>query len=393
MRILIASNAGAGHVHPVLALARELRGRGHQVTLYTDERWRETAARLGLAFAPGNPPDVLLGSIEDGETGRILSEAADSEAAIVRAFAPDVVVNDTIAVSTALAAEALGVARVTLVPHPYPAVEPGMPLFMWGMVPPRTSVGGAAWRALASISVPALRRATASINAARTALGLDAVHGVEWGRAINGMTLVATYPQLEYPRRWPADVHVTGPMIFDPDHETPAPPSGGDPLIVVGSSTALDPTPFLRIVLDALGDEPVRLFATLGGWRGGWQDDLPENATLVDWVDYRTVAPAASLVICPGGHGTVTRALAEGAAVLVSPATGEQAVTGARIAWARVGAMLPRRLFAARSVRWAVRGLLRDQDVARRTRALAEWTREHDGAARGAELIEELASD
>jgi UDP:flavonoid glycosyltransferase YjiC (YdhE family) len=42
-------------------------------------------------------------------------------------------------------------------------------------------------------------------------------------------------------------------------------------------------------------------------------------------------------------------------------------------------------------MRWAVRRLLEDGSFAERAGGLARWAREHDGAERGAELVEQLA--
>jgi UDP:flavonoid glycosyltransferase YjiC (YdhE family) len=102
--------------------------------------------------------------------------------------------------------------------------------------------------------------------------------------------------------------------------------------------------------------------------------------------------PQASLVICHGGHGTVARALAAGVPVLATPAVGDMAETAARISWAGVGLSVPWRLCRPRPLRWAARQLLRDEGYARRAGEMAAWGREHDGAARGAELVEELAA-
>ena len=74
---------------------------------------------------------------------------------------------------------------------------------------------------------------------------------------------MATFPQLEYPRRWPAGVHVTGPMEFElpyPDIELP---EGDAPLVLVAPSTAQDPElRLVRVALEALAEEPVRVVAT-----------------------------------------------------------------------------------------------------------------------------------
>ena len=78
--------------------------------------------------------------------------------------------------------------------------------------------------------------------------------------------MVATYPQLEYPRSWPGHVHVTGPMGFEmpsPDVELP---EGDGPLVLVAPSTAQDPEcRLVRSALAALADEPVRVVATTNG--------------------------------------------------------------------------------------------------------------------------------
>jgi UDP:flavonoid glycosyltransferase YjiC (YdhE family) len=100
---------------------------------------------------------------------------------------------------------------------------------------------------------------------------------------------------------------------------------------------------------------------------------------------------AADLVICHGGHGTVARALDAGVPVLVSPAIGDMAENGARVAWSGTGLMVPHRLLSPRSIRTATRRLLGDDAYSGRAAEIAAWSREHDGATRAASLVEEAA--
>jgi UDP:flavonoid glycosyltransferase YjiC (YdhE family) len=208
------------------------------------------------------------------------------------------------------------------------------------------------------------------------------------------LVLVATFPQLEYPREWPANTHVTGPLEFElerPDVELPA---GDGPLVVVAPSTAQDPErKLLRWALEALADEPVRVLGTTN------QLDVsvgmpaaPANAVVVDWLSYSQAMPLADLVITHGGHGTVCRALGAGVPVLCCPAVGDMAENGARAQWAGAGLMLPWRLVGPRSIRTVVRRMLGDDSFGARARELAEWSRSHDGAATAAELVETLAA-
>ena len=48
----------------------------------------------------------------------------------------------------------------------------------------------------------------------------------------------------------------------------------------------------------------------------------PANARLVEWVSYARTMPRCDLVVCHGGHGTLARALACGCAVVAVPAGG-----------------------------------------------------------------------
>ena len=204
--------------------------------------------------------------------------------------------------------------------------------------------------------------------------------------------MVATFPQLEYPRAWPAGAEVTGPMTFELPHPDIALPAGEAPLVLVAPSTSQDPgNRLVRVALEALAEERVRVVATVNRAASGELAGVPPNAILVDWLSYSQVMPLASLVICHGGHGTVARALGEGVPVLTSPVAGDMNETAARIAWAGVGLSVPWRFCAPGPMRWAARRLLEDPRHAMRAEAIAEWGRRHDGAARGAELVEKLA--
>jgi UDP:flavonoid glycosyltransferase YjiC (YdhE family) len=147
----------------------------------------------------------------------------------------------------------------------------------------------------------------------------------------------------------------------------------------------------LRAALEALAGEPVRVVATTN--RQGSDATLPEapaNAVVVDWLSYSQVMPEAALVVCHGGHGTVARALGQGVPVLACPVAGDMAENSARVAWAGAGLMVPWRLVGAPSLRWVVRRLLAEPRFATRAAEFAAWNRAHDGAERGAEILEKL---
>ena len=163
------------------------------------------------------------------------------------------------------------------------------------------------------------------------------------------LALVGTFPQLEYPRRWPAGVEVTGPMTFEVPHPEIELPPGDGPLVLVAPSTAHDShNRLVRTALAALADEPVRVVATTNRVAPQRPIEVPDNAILVDWLSYTQLMPAASLVVSHGGHGTVARALGAGTPLLICPFIGDMSETAMRVAWAKVGLSLPWRLTAGR---------------------------------------------
>jgi MGT family glycosyltransferase len=388
---LVAAFGDAGHAFPAIALGRALRRRGHEVLVETWERWRDAVEAEGLRFTASEEYKTFPPLAPDSADGVSAASAARALVPLMEELRPDAVISDVLTAAPALAAEKAGRRKVTLIPHVYPVHEPGMPFFSVGAGPPRTLLGRTMWRAWLPLLTSGLRRGRREMNETRAAVGLPPVRELHGGIS-RDLVLVATLPQLEYPRRWPAHVHVTGPMEFElpyPDIELPA---GKRPLVLVAPSTAQDPElRLLRTSLDALADEPVRVVATTNRRDGDPLPDAPANARVVDWLSYSQVMPRAALVICHGGHGTVARALGVGAPLLCCPRGGDMAENGARVAWAGAGLMLPWRLLGEASLRWAVRRILRDRRFAERAEKIAVWARTNDGAERGAELVEALA--
>jgi UDP:flavonoid glycosyltransferase YjiC (YdhE family) len=391
LRLLVAAFGDPGHAFPAIALAQQLARRGHEVVVETWERWREPVEQLGLGFTAAQEYTVYPPPGPDTPEGQTAAAAARALARLMERFEPDLVVSDILTLAPTLAAEVAGVAHATLIPHVYPVQEPGMPLYSLGMRPPRTPLGRLGWRATVPLLAMGLRRGRDELNEIRGRLGLGPIERFHGGIS-ELLAIVATFPQLEYPRQWPAHVRVTGPMFFELPGEEVALPEGDRPLVVVAPSTSQDPgCELLRVALAALADEPVRVLATTNRHRPERPIEVPANAELVDWVLYSQVMPAADVVICHGGHGTVARALAAGTPLLVCPSVGDMGENAARVAWSGAGLSVPRRLLSRRATRLAVRRLFGEDRFRAKAREIAEWSEAHDGAATAADQVEETA--
>jgi len=388
LKILIAAFGDPGHTFPAIALARALRARGHRVVFETWDKWREVLDEAGIEFHAAEEYRVFAPTDGDGPTA---GDAAVALAPLFEELEPDVVVNDILTLAPALAAERHGVPWATLIPHFYPEHDSGLPFFAFGGAhPPRTPVGRAMWNVALPVLNAGLRQGRDELNAERAKVGLEPTDRFHGGTSTE-LALVATVPQLEYPRRWPEHVHVTGPMEFETPHPDVELPEGDAPLVLVAASTAQDPDcRLVRTTLAALADEPVRVVATTNGHMPREGIEVATNARLYGWLRYSQVMTAADLMVCHGGHGTVARALGVGTPVLCCPAVGDMAETGARVGWAGVGMALPWRLLAERTLRTVVRRMLGDDSFALRAAEVGRWVEASEGAARGAELVEEF---
>jgi UDP:flavonoid glycosyltransferase YjiC (YdhE family) len=311
---------------------------------------------------------------------------------LIEGFDPEVVVADILTVAAALAAELAGRPWVTLVPHVLPLTEPGWPPYSVGARLPRTPVGRAVWRSMGPLLRGGLEQGRTQLNDSRARVGLPPLDHVHGGIS-RRLAIVATFPQLEYPRTiaqpW---ARVTGPLLWEQPFDHVEPPPGDDPLVLVAPSTAQDREQrMLRAALDGLAGEPVRVLATTNRRPPPRPIDVPPNARLVDWISYARTMPLCDAVLTHAGHGTLMRALSCGVPVIACPAAGDMAENAARVAWAGVGVSLPRRLITARGIRLAVRRLLSEPLYARRAGELRAWAERYDGGERAAGEIEAVA--
>ncbi|HEX6459842.1 MAG TPA: nucleotide disphospho-sugar-binding domain-containing protein [Thermoleophilaceae bacterium] len=374
----------------MIALGRELVARGHEVVLQTWEKWRPHVEAEGMTFDRAPEYQVWPTSGEALKPYQAAVRAAEETVPLVRSFDPHAVVADILTSAAALAAKMDERPWATLVPHVLPQGEPGWPVYSTGARLPRTAAGRRFWRLFEPLTAHGARQGREQLNEARRRVGLPPFSHVHGGTS-RELALIATFPQLEYPReQWEPWMKVTGPLLWEQPNGDVEPPAGDDPLVLIAPSTSQDPDQrMLRAALEGLADEPVRVLASTNRRSGLPQ---PRDAKLVDWLSYSRAMPLCSAVVCHAGHGTVARALTCGVPLVACPAGGDMAETTARVAWAGAGVGLPRRLTTPRGVRLAVRKVLAEPGYRERAREIAAWSAAHDGPACAADELERFAT-
>jgi MGT family glycosyltransferase len=396
LRLFLGAFGDPGHAFPIIALGRALAARGHEVTCQTWTRWAEHVTQEGMRFVAAPEYQVFPTEQRPLKPYEAVVRAARDSLPQLEEAQPEAVVCDILTLAPALAGELLGRPTATLIPHVDPRPAPGFPPYSMGARLPRTRAGAAGWDALARYVHRALETGRGELNETRARLGLAPLDHVHGGISTR-LAMVATFPQLEYPRPggWHPNTHVVGPLLWEQPFGEVEEPPGDAPLVLVAPSTVQDPEHrLLRATVEGLADEPVRVLATTNRRPLPESEplELPPNARLVDWVSYARTMPRCGVVVSHGGHGTVVRALASGAVPVICPAGGDMNENAARVDWAGAGVRLPRRYATPGAVRLAVRRALGSARMRARARELAGWAAQHDGATRAASLVEAFAA-
>ena len=345
---------GSGTVPPELSLARALIERGHRVTVFADPTIEAEAVATGAGFrswreAPhlrsrrpqddflrdfevDNPPDMIARMCERLICGPASAYAAETTSAIGE-VRPDAVVSSAFLLGPQIAAEAAALPVAALFSNIYPLPAPGLPPFGAGLPPARNEderqmhaaigqEGGAMWNAH-----------LAPLNAARAELGLAPLSGV-WDQLDHAeRVLVLSSPAFDFPAQLPDNVRYVGPRLDDPAWaEEWQPPTGDGPVVLASLSTGnMDQLALLRRIVDALGALPVRGVVTTGHAIN--PKDLPSHpqVQVLRSAPHRAVLESASAVVTHGGHGTVIKALAANAPLLVLPMGRDQLDNATRV--------------------------------------------------------------
>ncbi|GAA4787592.1 hypothetical protein GCM10023200_22320 [Actinomycetospora chlora] len=361
-RILAVTWDGGGNVPPMLGIAAELLGRGHEVRVLGHAAQREAVERTGAEFVPHRHGRAWAPATPASDARRardlisLFTERGPGRdvAAEIEGAGPDAVLVDALRLGALRAAVRSPVPTVALV-HTF--------------------------------------RGYVAHDWARGPVGLVAtLRGLRPGPLWNACDrlLVATDPVLDPGAAdAPANARYTGAVLAAPRSAARTDP----PTVLVSLSTIFYPTQaaVLQRVLDAVADLDVRVVAATGfvdpaDLRAG------ANTTLQRHLPHDEVMPTASLLVGHGGHATTLRALAHGLPVLTIPLDAhlDHRLIGEAVRAAGAGDVLDTAATPS-AIRDAVRTLLADAGTAADAEAVAARLRGVDGAARAADEIEAVA--
>ncbi|MFC0673330.1 glycosyltransferase [Brachybacterium hainanense] len=417
-RSLLAATPFAGHVRPMLGLARALLGRGHEVVVHTGARYAEAVREAGAehlpyraatdfddtapeetfpAMARARGPRALLVDFRELFFGIAPGQAQDMLAAHEQ-DPLDAVIAEGTCFGAELFHELSGVpyATASLSPLALPSrylPPPGAPF-----APGRTVLGrgrDAALRLLLDRTVDAAFRrlhdeARSAVGIARTDRG--GLHGA-WSRDLilaQGTAEVEPFrPDL------PPAVHFVGDLAAGSRGAAVAPDwfAALDPclpLVHVSEGTlGRDGSSLVARTVQALRDRPVQL--VIGGRHRAGR--LPADVIDAGWVPQDLLLPRTDLFVTNGGYGGMMAALSHGVPVLAVPSSVEKWVGAGNVASSGAGRRLRPGRASPAALDRAVGEMLRDGDLRQAAQRVAGSMAAAGGPGRAAELCEELLEE
>jgi UDP:flavonoid glycosyltransferase YjiC (YdhE family) len=143
----------------------------------------------------------------------------------------------------------------------------------------------------------------------------------------------------------PVSAHAIRPVAADPDAESPAwlGELASEPLayVTLGTVFNLESGDLFERVLEGLGGLPVSVVVTVGPRLDpGALGRVPANVRVEGFMPQAALLPHCDLVVCHGGSGSVTGALAHGVPLVVLPMGVDQPMNAARVEALGVGRSL-----------------------------------------------------
>lgn len=356
LNVLCISWGTTGNLSPVLTAARQLRRAGHRPRVMADPAmcgeveaaafpfvgWRR--APTGLDADPADFSDLAdwLRRTMFAPAGAYAADTLDE----IRRLPTDAVLSLDLLPGCALAAEAADLPHAVLSPHISIRPLPGIPPAASGLTPPRTEAERDAVDAATAAIVSAMEQGRPALNAARRAFGLPPVASAfaHFDRA--DRVLLAVSRAFDFDTQaLPANYRYIGPLLDEPGWSRGAltawPGARRPRILVAGSTGAQNQTALLRRVARAVGTVEAETVVTTGPNVGAADLDPPAAIRVVAAASHDALMARADLVVCQGGHGTVSRALLHGVPLLVIPLARDQADNAARVGLRGAGLRLP----------------------------------------------------
>jgi len=413
MKIVISTFGSLGDLHPMLALAIELRTRGHQIIVNTLEVYREKIDTLGFEFLPLrpniNPEDrELAREIMDAKTGtqKLLKEILlpnirpmyeDLTAAVEGA---DLLISGEVVFAAASVVEKTRIKWITTSLAPISFLSPYDPLvpapMQWfrhlrffGLVFHKTFYFFI--NQMVESWLGGYRKFRREIN-------LSENHNPVFGGKYSKLLHLAMFSKvLGKPQPdWHRPTLQTGFCFYDGQNDLGKMPedlqtfldAGESPVVfTLGSAAVMDARDFFEESAKAAKILNRRAVLLYGVFNEPPQN-LDKNIGAFDYAPYSLVFPRAACVVHQGGVGTTAQVLRAGVPHLIMPYSHDQPDNAARCERLGVSKTISREKYSAETAAKNLREILKNENYKTNAAAASEIIKSEHGTRMACDAIE-----
>ena len=415
-RIVLNTFGSFGDVHPYMAIALELRQRGHQPVIATSELYREKMLASNFEFIPVSPhipppqeqdPEMMEKVMHPRSgSGFLLHEMLfpslrESYRDILKAVAgADLLVTHPISFAGPLVAQKTGIPWISTILAPasfFSAYDPPRPPF---------------WQWMRHLNILGPRFMSWFLNRAKTIyknetyekfrleLGLPDRGNPLFEGAHSPDLVLALFSELfaQPQPDWPRNARATGFAFYDGANEIKMPTelndfldNGAPPIIfTLGTSAVWVAQDFYRESIAAAQLHNRRAVLLIGDQRNKIAESLPPEIIAVDYAPFGSLLKRGCAMIHHGGVGTTSQGLRAGIPTLIVPFAFDQPDNAAHAERLGTSRTLHRSKYKRDNVAAELDKLLNNPQYALKAKMVGEQLRKEQGAARACDAIEEF---
>ncbi len=419
-RIVISTFGSFGDIHPYIAIALELKRRGHTPVMATSEVYRDKMDAAGIELRAVRPDMPSYDQIEELlKIIKPIMDPRDGGEKVMQLLLPhlrDIYedLNGAVDGADLLLTHPLPllgpiVAQLRKLPWISSVLAPASFFSVYDpMVPPQWPplyrlMRLSPWvgRSVMALATKKLDKLMQPVYDFRAELdlprgGQPLLAGQHSPTKVLGLfSKVMAEPQAD----WPANTVVTGFPFYDRRDffgESETPPellefldAGPAPIVfTLGSSAFWVAGNFYLDSITAAQALGRRALLLIGHARNMPSSPLPDGVAAFEYAPFSQVLPRACAIVHQGGVGTTGQGLRSGKPVLILPHAHDQFDNGNRVARVGCGRVLPRPRYNAETATRELRMLLEDSSYSQAAAQIGEVVRQEHGARVAADEIE-----
>jgi MGT family glycosyltransferase len=420
LRIVLSNIGTLGDINPLIAIALELKRRGHVPVMAVPAVFEPKIAPLGLEFhaiRPDiDPTDTLqVEMIYDVKKGTerglreflfpVLRQTYDDLLdAATKPERADLLLMGELNYAGPIVAEVTGIPWASYVLAPlsfFSAFDPPVLPMYPRLAKADRKVPGMG-RAIKRIARFVSRKWPQPIYDLRQELGLPKGRNPLFDAKHSPNLVLALFSRVlgHEQKDWPENTLITGFCYYDSDAGNQALPpqldsflaAGPAPVVfTLGSAAVLAAGNFYEVSARAVLKLGIRAVLLIGSDpRNRPQRELPSSICVAEYAPFSALFSRASMVVHQGGVGTTAQCLRAGKPMLIMPYSHDQPDNARRMRRLKVARSIQRARYTPARVAGALQAMLAEPAYAERAKQVAEQLSQEDGLRTACDALEAL---